>query len=413
MRILAANKYNFIKGGSDRYFMDTARLLEAKGIEVARFCMQDSRNEPSPYQKYFVSGVDYDKKQALLGALRSGMRLLYNFEAQRKFAELLDVFKPDIVHIHNIYHQISPSILPAAKKAGVPVIMHLHDYKLISPNYNLFCHGKICEKGIAPHYFGCVAAKCVKDSYAKSFLAACEMHLHHTLLKIYENNVDLYIAPSAFMKEMCVRHGIPASKIEVLVNYAPPSSASESARPENAPLDPSDCILYAGRLSPEKGVDVLLRALVEVPELRLKIAGEGESEAESRRLTAELGLNGRVDFCGKLPVGELSRLMAACRALVLPSVWYENMPLVMLEALAQGRPVVASRIGGLPEIIRQGENGFLFTPGDASALGDSLRRLLTGDQAAFSAAARASAERFSADSHLERLTAIYRTYART
>lgn len=407
MKVLTANKFNFVNGGSDRYFLDTARLLTERGIDVARFCMKDARNEPSDYERYFVSGVDYNAALTPWQSLRAAGRLMYNFEAKRLFTSLVADFRPDLIHVHNIYHQISPSILPVAKHAGIPVIMHLHDYKLISPNYAFFCGGRICERGAAPHYFGCVPGKCVKDSYAKSFLAACEMHFHHTLLGIYEKNVELYIAPSQFLKDMCVRRGVPAEKIEVLPNYAEISSGNTAAAADNS----SSFILYAGRLSPEKGVEVLLRALALVPGMRLKIAGEGESEPDLRALAASLEISERVDFLGKQSPSDLRRLMAEARCLVVPSLWYENMPLVVLEAFAQARPVIASRIGGLPELVREGENGLLFTPGDDAALAASLRSLDGRDEKALSAAALASAQHYLPAPHIDRLLAIYQRYA--
>lgn len=309
--------------------------------------MKHPKNLPSVWEKYFVSRLSFNEG-TMWDKMRYPFRLLYSFEAKRKFEKLVRDFQPDLIHIHNIYHQISPSILPIAKKYGVPVYMHLHDYKLICPNYQLFNKGEICYDCAAPNYFRCIQKRCVNNSLPRSIGATLEMWFHHTVLKIYEKNIDCYIAPSKFMKDTCVRFGVPENKIVVLYNFifTPEKSVSTQAEKHKPYL------AYIGRLSDEKGIDVLIRSLALVKEeIILKIAGEGPAKEKLEKITHDLGLDERVEFMGQLSGTSLDDFTTQMTAMITPSIWLENMPFSVLEALAKGKIVIASKIGGLPELI--------------------------------------------------------------
>jgi glycosyltransferase involved in cell wall biosynthesis len=358
------------------------------------------KNLPSKWSKYFISRISFNEA-TLRDKILAPFRILYSFEAKRQFEKLIKDFKPDIVHCHNIYHQISPSILPVAKKYKIPVVMHLHDYKLICPNYQMFAHGKMCEDCAAPNYYRCLLRKCFQDSYIKSFVVTLEMYLHHKILKIYEKNIDLYIAPSKFMKDMCVKHGVPENKIKVMYNFVD-NFSQDYVEPAG------DYVLYLGRLSPEKGIPVLIRAMAQVKDLSLYIAGEGNEKENCEKEISQLGLEENIKLLGHLSGEKLQQTIAEAKAIVIPSVWFENMPFSMLEALALGKVVIASRIGGMPEIITEGQNGFLFSAGDSDELASLINKLRTSDLKKISEAARASVENLTIGKHCAELMSVYK-----
>ncbi len=370
MKILQVNKYHYPRGGADRYYLDLGERLESAGHEVAYFAMNHPRNLKTPWSKYFVSRVSYNE-QVWKYALKIPGRTLYSFEAKSKFKRLLHDFKPDVIHVHNIYHQLSPSILDAATKAKIPVVMHLHDYKLVCPNHALFVGGKVCEKCLSGNYTACIKQRCVKDSLPASILAAGEMYLHHKVLKIYAKNINLFIAPSLFLKNLLIRAGWPAEKIEVINN------AFSTGLPVPLTTKREDYFLYYGRLSEEKGVDVIIKAINNNKNLKLKIAGSGPADIDLQTLGAEAARSNRLDFLGWREGQALSTLIAQARAVIIPSRWYENFPLTALEALSFGTPIIASNIGGLPEIVNN-LNGSLVPPDDASALEQAMSEVLKG-----------------------------------
>jgi len=403
MKILQVSEFNYMRGGAYNYFLKLSKKLEEEGNEVAVFSMHHPKNLPSKWSKYFVSRISFNEG-GLRDKLLAPFRIWYSFEAKRKFEKLLKDFKPDIVHVHNLYHQISPSILPVAKKYGIPVVMHLHDYKLICPNYQMLCGNQICEECAAPNYYRCFFKKCFQNSYLKSLVVTIEMYLHHNILKIYEKNIDLYIAPSQFMKDICVRHGVPDAKIKVIYNFVD----------DVAPLPRTtlgNYVLYLGRLSAEKGLPVAINAIAQsTGSLGLKIAGEGPQEIVCRMLIKKLKLEKRVELLGHKLGEELKDLIAQAQAIVIPSVWYENMPFSMLEALALGKIVIASRIGGLPELIKEGVNGFLFAMGDSKALAAIFDKLGTIDSESMSEQARQSVAHLTIENHYKEIMSVYNTY---
>ncbi len=403
MKILQVSEFNYMRGGAYNYFLKLSKKLEEEGNEVAVFSMHHPKNLPSKWSKYFVSRISFNEG-GLRDKLLAPFRIWYSFEAKRKFEKLLKDFKPDIVHVHNLYHQISPSILPVARKYGIPVVMHLHDYKLICPNYQMLCGSRICEDCAAPNYYRCFLKKCFQNSYVKSLVVTIEMYLHHNILKIYEKNIDLYIAPSQFMKDVCVRHGVPEAKIKVIYNFV-----DDVVPLANKTLD--DYVLYLGRLSAEKGIDVAINAIAQsTGSLKLKIAGEGSEEVVCRMLIKKLKLEQRVELTGHKSGTDLENLIAGAKAVVIPSVWYENMPFSMLEALALGKIVIASRIGGLPELVKDGSNGFLFTMGDSAALSTIFEKLSSFDIESMGRQARKSVSHLTIENHYKDIMSVYNTY---
>ena len=371
MRILQINKFLFQFGGAERYMFELSRLLQQNGHEVSFFGMQHPRNVDSEDAQYFVSRVDYRRTSAAY-RLRTFPRTLgktvYSFESRRRLRKMLRARKPDLAHVHLISHHISPSILDELKSHRIPIVHTVHEYKLVCPSYHLYLHdtAQICERCLGGNYFHAIAQRCVHGSLAGSTLAAAAQYLHRGL-GIYEKNVDLFMSPSQFMADKLVSGGVVAEKIRVLKLWIDPDAYEPQYRP-------GGYVIYFGRLSPEKGVGTLLAAMSRLRHLRLVVVGDGpdrepiEQVIRSKRLT-------NVECTGFRDGTPLRELVRNAAFAVVPSLWYENSPLVVYEANALGKPVVASRIGGLPEDIEDGKTGYLFEPGNVDELAHRVQSL--------------------------------------
>jgi glycosyltransferase involved in cell wall biosynthesis len=401
MRILQVNKFYYPRGGADKYFINLSQALERAGNEVAIFSMAHPKNLPSDFSSYFVSRISFNNG-SWRDKFKIPVRIIYNFEAKKKFQKLINDFQPDIIHIHNIYHQISPSILDTAKKSGIPVVMHLHDYKLICPNYQLFVNGEICEACKPQRYYKCTQKKCLKNSRTKSLLATIEIYLHNSVWKIYKRNINLFIAPSVFMKQKITEFGWPADKIKVIINPFSPElniNKNEEAVPEE------NYLLYFGRLSKEKGLTTLLEAAVATNS-QLKFAGHGPEEENLKKYTQDKKID--AEFLGFKEGKELLKIILKAKTVIIPSLWYENMPLSLLEALSLGKLVIASNIGGIPEIIKDGENGLLFKPGNISDLIAKIKLLETINAKEIKKRAKESVIDFTITNNLNEVLEVYR-----
>lgn len=399
MKILQVNKYHYPRGGADRYYLDLGQRLEAEGHEVAYFAMQHPKNIESSWSKYFVSRVSYNE-QVWRYAWKIPGRTLYSLETKRKFTRLLKDFRPDIIHIHNIYHQLSPSLLDVAAAFKIPVVMHLHDYKLVCPNHSLFTKGKVCQECLHGSYWPCIKRRCVKDSIFASLLAATEMYLHHHILKIYEKKVSLFISPSNFLKEILVTAGWPEEKIMVINN------AFRADLPLPLNDDRQDYFLYYGRLSQEKGIDLAIKAVIEDKRLHLKVVGSGPEDDFLQTLGAETTREGRIEFLGWQEGRALSTLIAQAQAVIIPSRWLENFPLNALEALSLGTPIIAANIGGLPEIIDD-SNGILVPAEDSEALKKAMLKILSQEKIWQRTELQATARRFTPEKNSQGILAVY------
>jgi glycosyltransferase involved in cell wall biosynthesis len=316
-------------------------------------------------------------------------------------AALLDAEPVDLAHIHNIYHQISPSILPLLKQRGLPVIMTLHDWKLICPNYRLYRQGKICEACKGQRYYQAVAKKCVMESRAASLLNCLEAYLHHRL-RIYESNVDYFICPSEFMKHKMAEHGLPENKLRVIHNGVEVQTFRSSS---------DDCgfILYFGNLTEEKGVFTLLEAARFLKTKEIVVTGTGPAALPLREKAAHLGIK-NIRFLGFVPEETLVATLRGASFTVIPSQWYENFPSSVLESMAYGKPVIGSRIGGIPEQVEDGVNGLLFEPGNAVDLAEKINYLAARPSLVREMgynARRTVKTKYSMDRHYEQVMALY------
>lgn len=344
MRILEINKFNHVRGGADKHFIDLVRLFEINGNKVGVFAMDHPENLHSDFSKYFVSRVDFEKG-SISNKLKGAFRVFWSFEAKRKIAKLLDEFQPDVVHIHNIYHQISPSILPEIKKRGIPIVMTVHDWKMICPNYLLNCEEPYCKKCVAGKYWHCVLKKCVKNSLVKSLIAVLGICFHRWL-EIYEKNVDLYIAPSRFVKNILVQAGFPEKKIKVLAHFI------EAEILDNVQTSSGDgYALYFGRISKEKNVHELIDIFKDLP-MKLVLAGNKEDGFEIPR-------HENIKYVGFKNNVDLRKLTRNSNFVVSASRLAETFGLVALEAISAEKPFVGYEVGGYGEMIENGVNGYL------------------------------------------------------
>jgi glycosyltransferase involved in cell wall biosynthesis len=380
MKILQVHKYFTRKrgGGSVTAFFELIKMFSQKGHEVVVFSMHDKDNEPSKYSKYFTWHFDLNEKTGIWGKIKRAAKFLYNFEAKRNLEELIKKEKPQIAHLHNIYHYLSPSIIGTLKKHNISVVMTLHAYKEICPNYKLFVKGRVCERCKGGKYYHCFLNKCLKESFSGSFLAMFEAYLHKFLGSY--RKVDMFIAPSVFMKSKCIEFGIPEKKIVVIRN---PIDINQIEREMNNDLPEKNYFLCYGRISEEKGMAGLIRAVEKLEkektlgENELYIVGKGPEEEKLKQLVVELDLEKRVKFLGFKLGKDLFSLVRQAKFVVVPSVWYDNSPMVVLEAQIARKPVVVSDLGGTKESIIENETGFVFKAGSIDDLAEKIKKTLS------------------------------------
>jgi glycosyltransferase involved in cell wall biosynthesis len=401
LTVLSVNKFHYITGGADRCYLQWADLLERQGHETVFFSMHHERNLPTPYAKYFVDEVDFFNS-SMRDLPSMAMRVLYSFQARKRIEALIQDTQPDVAHLHNVAHQLSPSILHPLKKHGIPVVQTLHDYKFGCPTYMFYTEGQVCERCKGGRYYNVLLHRCNRGSLAASALNCAEMYFHQ-LLGIYDN-VDAFISPSNFLRQKMIEYGVAPERVVCIPNFI----ALDEYRPE---YTHEDYFLFCGRLLAIKGVRTLLAAMASIKEAKLYVVGEGELKQELESHAADRGME-NVSFLGYKSGEELKSIIAKSMFSVIPSEWYENLPYAVLESFALGTPVVAANIGGIPELIDEGVDGVLFKPGDVDDLVDKIRSLLARrqDLAEMGRQARAKIERqYDAETHYDRVLSLYQT----
>lgn len=365
-KIIFANNYLYVRGGCERYMFSLAKMLRANRFQVIYFAMQHANNIQSEYARYFVNGSDYEQRLPLSQKLLLGINVIFSFEARAKLSKLIAETKPDLFAFRNIYHHVSPSVLSVVKRHGLPVVMHIADYNIICPAHTLVRNGTPCEQCKGHRYYNAARYRCLKDSLALSVLGMVAAYVHH-VWRLYDRCVDVIVAPSRFVRDKLVEFGIDANKITVV--------------PHGLDVDVRDCssthdgyILFAGRLAAEKGIMTLIRAVEACPEIKLVVAGDGPLKAKLQSYVAGHRIP-NVALVGYKASGDLEHLIEHAAFVVVPSEWYEAFGLSIYEAFALGKPVIGSRIGAIPEIIDDGKNGWLFTPGDVDDLRSKILEL--------------------------------------
>ncbi len=358
-------------------------------------------NPEYQYKDYFVSHIDYHNPGGVKNQLKMAINMLYSFEAKRNIEKLLESEIPDVVHLNNFAHQISPSILHVFKKYNIPVIMTMRDYKLICPTYTMLLHGKPCERCKKGRFYQCLINKCSKKSFVKSFLNTMEMYLHHHIMHIYDL-IDVYISPSRFLKSKCEEMGFN-KKIEYLPNFV---------RVEE--FDPKyswdeNTIVYFGRLSEEKGLFTLIEAVKNIPDITLKIIGEGPLRSSLELNVESKGLK-NIKFLGYKSGKELHNEIRSAMFVVCPSEWYENNPRSIIEGFALGKPAIGARIGGIPELVMDNKTGLTFESGNSEDLRSKIQCLLNSPNGVAEMGEKARihvTQELTAEKHYIKLLNIY------
>lgn len=398
MKILCTNNYYYIRGGSEKVFFDEMEILKKHNHDVVPFSRHHIKNIYSEYNKYFPSNLDYEKIN-LVKKVLAAKNLIYSLESKKKMFEALKSIKPDLIHAHNIYGRLTSSIIDAAKVEKVPVVMTLHDYKLACPSYLMLYKGVPCERCRGRKFYNCFLRRCHKNSLIASLIYSIESYFN-LILKKY-GWVSFFICPSNFSKKKHLEAGIPEIKLIHIPNFID----NEKYKPH---YDHKDYILYVGRLSKEKGIMTLLRSIKYI-DVKLKVIGDGPIRNECERYIEKNKIN-NVEFLGYKTGRELEDLYKYCLFVVMPSESYENAPMTILEAFAYGKPLVASNIGGIPEMVIHEKSGLLCAPGDHNDFKDKISYLLKNPLIIerMGKFARGLVEsKYNADLHYQKLISVY------
>ena len=368
MKILLVNKFHYIKGGSETYYFGLGELLEKSGHDVIYFSMKDDKNKPCPQEKYFVENVDFNAPMGKFKLMKTALKMLYSREAKKKFKKLILDEKPDIIHLNIFQSQLTASIVDVAHKYRIPIVYTAHDLKSVCPNYQMLNHGEVCEKCLHGKYINCFKTSCMKDSRLKSLLATMEADVYKRR-KTYRK-MDLIITPSEFYKRKIDEAKIADCPVIHMTNFLPQGTQY------SAVSKVGDYILYFGRLSREKGIITLVEAYSRSNcDLPLYIVGTGPVKEEVEGKIKELSMVDKIKLLGFKSGRELKDIVAASRCVVLPSEWYENGPYSIMEAMAAGKPVIVSNLGGLPELVDDGVTGYIVPAKDAEKLAEAIKKM--------------------------------------
>lgn len=362
--LLSINNYYYRRGGAEVVFLEQNKILEGLGWSIIPFSMKHEKNELTRWQNFFTDEIEHGASHGWRHTLINALKIIYSWEAKNKLQSLIDTIKPDIAHLHNIYHHLSPSILPILKKNGVPTVMTLHDLKLLCPAYLMLSPSGVCEKCKGGHIYNVVTNKCMKQSFPLSSLIFLETFVHR-ISEIYKKNIDTFILPSQFYLNKFIEWGWEPDRLIHIPNFVD----TDTLKPN---YQPGQYFVFFGRLSKEKGVKTLIHAANEA-NIALKIIGRGPLEEELKILAASLGAD--VTFLGFQTGKVLHKAISNARAVVLPSEWYENAPMSVMESYSLGKPIIGANIGGIPELIRENETGITFESGNVESLSNALIRI--------------------------------------
>ena len=350
MKILLVNKFHYMKGGSERYYFTLAEGFKKLGHEVIFFAMQDEKNIPCGQSGYFVSNASVG------GGIKSKLNMVLHIacskQAYNNMKALLNAEKPDLVILNLVHKQITLSIIDAIKEydKNLPVFWTMHDLITVCPAYTMLDgSGNICEKCLHGDFSNCVKNRCIKGSRLMSMLS--EYEAKYIAKKGWYNDVDLFICPSEFYKNKLQQGKFTKSDIVCMRNPLPPETVFEMTSGDGG------YALYFGRLSPEKGVKTLICA-ARSANIPLLVLGTGPIEGELKEFAKDMK---NVTFGGFRQGKELTDSIAKAKCVVLPSEWYENGPYSAMEAMALGKPLIVSDNGGLPELVENGVNGYIFS----------------------------------------------------
>ncbi len=366
MKILMVNKFLYPRGGCETYMLKLSEELKSKGHEIEFFGMYDEKNTVGNSENLYTTNMDFHSTG--IARFFYPFKIIYSFEASKKIGKVLDSFKPDIVHMNNINFQLTPSIIYAIKKRNIPLVQTVHDYQMICPNHLLYSlkEAKPCERCVNGSKFNCLKYSCIHSSKVKSLIGAIEAKLY-SLLKTYKK-VDLFVCPSKFLAEKLLSaDSLYKGKTFMVHNFIekkPMPEKTESIAPY---------VAFASRLSVEKGVDILSEAAKLLPDISFIVAGNGPDDECLKNIP-------NITMKGFLTGDELTSLIANAKVMILPSVWYENCPLNILETHSFGVPVITMNSGGMAELVEDGKTGLLVNEPTPEAVAQAIKKCFTDDE---------------------------------
>lgn len=395
-KILLVSKFFYPRGGAEICAMNQKKMLERQGHEVAVFAMQYPGTPDTGYNRYFPKQVDF-RATGLTKKWYAVSRIFHSSEVENNFIRLLENFKPDVVHLHNIHSYLSPLVAQLAWKRHIKVVWTIHDHKLICPAYSCLRKGRMCDLCFKDKK-QVIFKRCMKDSLLASLLAYFEA-IWWNADKLTQW-VDTFICPSRYMAQKMICGGFPESKLTVMSNFLEEEKRHYFSQ-DNSCLK-EDYYCYVGRLSPEKGIEVLLKAAVNLP-YTLKIAGNGPLFEHAKKQYQ----SDKIKFLGHLSAREVVELVKKAKALVLPSICGDNNPLSVIEALCLGTPVIGSEIGGIPELISVPDTGRIFPAADSEKLAQMITEIYNTTYFAYQKFSTESLIRFSEETYYHKLMEIY------
>lgn len=395
MKILLVNKFHYLKGGSEKYYFDLAKLLEENGNEVAFFSMKDEKNIKTNCKEFFVESSDMNSKNPF-----KAFEIISSKRNKKIMENALEDFKPDVVHLNNFQRQLSASIIEPIEKRNIPIIFTAHDLQAICPSIVMLDSEKnICEKCIKGRYMNCIKNNCVKDSKLKSILGAIE-GFYYRNKKIYSSKINKILAPSDFFRQMLIKDGIQPEKIATLHNFI-------DLQQYDKEIEDNGYALYFGRLSKEKGIFNLLKAIKKVNG-KLYLAGDGPDREKIEKYIRENNLLDKVILLGYLNENDIKEYIRKSRFIVIPSILRENCPYSILETMAIGKPIIGSATGGTLELVKNKETGYLVS--NVEELSDKMDFLFKHQEEAEVLGKRAkkiAKEKFSKESYYKKIIKIY------
>ena len=348
---------------------DTIAGLKARGHEVAEFSTRDSRNEPSDYAEFFTTNPgELSGQFSFWQGVKIFKKFLRSEEVEKNLRALILATEPDVAHLHGVYHHLSASTFTTLKKMGVPMVLTVHDFFPLTPNHNFLCQGKICERGFKHKYYHCAFHKCVNNAFLPSVAGSLEAY-YYWLRGIWKM-VDTFICPSEFWLDKLAAWGFPKSKLTLVRN--------PFVVPENYP-PLGDKIVYLGRYHSEKGIKTWMQALPWLRQYEAIVAGSGPEDAFVSNFIQQYSLT-NVKKIGWVEKDRWQELMRQAKVVVIPSLFYENCSLAILEALSYGRLVVATDRGGNPELVKDGVTGFLAKPDDSESLARAIKTAMNTNE---------------------------------
>jgi glycosyltransferase involved in cell wall biosynthesis len=368
MNILLANASWYPSGGDWTYIESICKLYESNGHSIIPFAMDDRRNNFNSYNKYFIENINYNelnKHKSFKNSFKVLTSSIYSFDAIKKIKKLLYENPIDIAQLNNIHNIHTPAIISEIKKYKIPIVWRVLDYKIICPNRTFLSNGIVCEACFKSKYYNCLINKCKKNSYSASLITTIESYFNK-LMPFY-NNVDMYLFQSQFSRDMFIKYGFDIKKTAIIEN---PYDCVLPVNDINF-LNENRYILYFGRISKEKGIFTLYDAMKQIPNIKLRVVGDGPELESSISYTLQNNIE-NIEFLGAKWGDELSPYIKNCEFVVVPSEWYEPNPYVILQSFSYWKPVVATNIGGLKDMVIDNVNGKLVKPNDSNDLSNSI-----------------------------------------